>query len=342
MNRYSAIPLLLFSIACHGGGAEQQGVPNVTVETATVVADSITDQVELIGRLTTPPGGSALLSAPAAGVVGPVSATVGSRVSRGATIVTLDVPELEANARQLAAAADLAEREAARQQKLLADGIAARKQVDQATSDAVSARAAAGAAEALLARTRIASPIDGVVQRVMVQSGVRVESGAPVAEVVAPGTLEFDAAVSAAVLGRLRAGLSATILIDGDTAAIEGKVRAVAPAVDSLTNTGLVIVRVGRSGTARPGAPARARVALGGRRSALLVPDAAITRVGDSLAIYLVGPDSLAHQRIVRLGARSAGRTEIHGDVRPGDRIVTAGSAGLTDGVRLTIAPATP
>jgi membrane fusion protein (multidrug efflux system) len=324
--------------ACRSHDNDQEVTPTVAVETRLVTRDSVADQIQMIGRLATPPGGSAVLTAPAAGVVGAIRGSVGSRVERGEVVITLDVPELEASARQLAAAADLAEREASRQQGLLSEGIAARKQADQASADAVSSRAAAKAAEQLLARTRVSTPIAGLIQQVSVQPGERVEAGAVLARIIAPGELELDADVGNGILSRLHPGLSARVKADGDTAWLPAVIRAVAPAVDSATNTGQVIVRLRDARGNRPGAGAQAIVTLGGRRSALLVPETAVARVGDSLVVFTVGADSLAHQHTVRLGVRAAGLVEVTGDLQSGDRVVATGSAGLTDGIRVTAA----
>jgi HlyD family secretion protein len=67
----------------------------------------------------------------------------------------------------------------------------------------------------------------------------------------------------------------------------------------------------------------------------LVVPDAAIVLAGGSNVVFVVGPDSIAHQRAIRRGVRAGGRTEVQGELRPGDRVVTTGAFGLQDGMRV-------
>jgi HlyD family secretion protein len=71
------------------------------------------------------------------------------------------------------------------------------------------------------------------------------------------------------------------------------------------------------------------------RPDVLVAPDAALVLVGDSTTVFVVGRDSVVHQRAVTRGLRVAGRSEVTGDVRPGDRVVTTGAFGLQDGMRV-------
>jgi membrane fusion protein (multidrug efflux system) len=316
-----------------GDGATPTRVP---VGLAVVRRDTLVESLTLIGRLAARPGGSAMLTAPAAGVVSGVRAPVGDRVKKGSVVLELDVPELAADASQKVAAAAQAEREAARQQQLLGDGITSRRQAEEATASALQASAAAEAARTLLARTRMRSPIEGRVQEILVQRGERIEAGKTLAQIVSPDTLDLVAQVPAAELRRLRPGLSVDVVEDGDTLRLGGRVAALAPGVDSLTNAGSAVIRVANpGGHLHPGAGAVGRVRVGVRPSVLVVPDSAIVLAGDSSVVFVVGPDSIAHQRPVERGIRDSGRTEVRGDVREGDWVVTTGAFGLQDGMRV-------
>jgi HlyD family secretion protein len=334
--------------ACGAGGGEgaagDHAAPaRVPVALATIALDSLPETLTLTGRLEPRPGGAALLAAPAAGVVRAVRAQVGDRVGRGALVVELEVPELAGDAAQKTAAAAQAEREAARQQQLLTDGITSARQAEEAAATARQAKAAAVAARDLLFRTRVTSPLTGWVQEVMVQRGERVDAGRALAQVIAPDTLDLAVPVSASDLARLRPGLLANVTQDGDTARVPGRLAALAPGVDTLTNAGEAVIRVPNRGRRlHPGASATARVRLAVRRDVLVAPDSALVLAGDSTVVFIVGPDSVAHARSVVRGIRADGRTEIRGNVRAGDRVVTTGAFGLEDGMRVVPAAAGP
>jgi RND family efflux transporter MFP subunit len=309
----------------------------VPVETATVARDTMRNEIVLTGRLGPKPGGSALLTAPAAGVVTDVRAQVGTKVRRGDELLVLDVPELAAEARQREQAATLATQAAERQARLLSDGVTSKRQADEAAAAAGQAVSAAEAAKALLARTRIRAPLAGRVQRVSVQQGERVDVGAPLAEIIDPDTLDLRVAVPANRLAGLRPGLAVLVTQEGDTLTVPARIIAVAPGVDSLTNAGAVVIRVpNRDQRLLAGAGATGRVVIGIDPAALVVPDSAIVLAGDSSAVFVIGPDSIVHQQIVTAGVRQGGRVAVKGPLKPGDRVVTAGAFGLQDGMRVS------
>jgi membrane fusion protein (multidrug efflux system) len=296
----------------------------------------VRNELVLTGRLGPKPGGSALLTAPAAGVVTSVRAQVGTRVRRGEELLTLDVPELAADARQRDEAAAQATREAERQASLLTDGVTSKRQAEEAAAAAGQAVSAAQAARALLARTRVRAPLDGRVQRVSVQQGERVDAGAPLAEIIDLDTLDLRVAVPGNRLAGLRAGLPVMVTQEGDTVSRPARISGVAPGVDSLTNAGEVVIRVpNRDQRLLAGAGATGRIVIGIDPAALVIPDSALILAGDSSAVFVVGSDSIVHQRIVTVGVRQGGRVAVKGPLVPGDRVVTTGAFGLQDGMRV-------
>jgi len=327
---------------CRKGADEEAEVtPRVPVTVTVIASDTISDVVTVVGRLSATPGGSALLTAPAPAVVRRVATQLGARVGRGALLLELEAPELVTAARSAAAQAELAERDAARQQELFRQGIVSQKQADEKATEATSARAAASAAAALLARARVSSPIAGSVQRVMVHQGERVDAGAELVEIINSSALDLLAQVPAADLARVRPGAAAVVTTEGVLAVAPGQVTALAPAVDSLTNSGQALIRVPNPlGLLRAGSAASARVVTGKPRAALVLPDSALVVVGDSLTVFVVTPDSVAHARSVEVGIRRAGRAEIRRGVQAGERVVSSGAFGLSDGMK--VIPAEP
>jgi membrane fusion protein (multidrug efflux system) len=336
---------LLAATGCGGGDApaDQPGSlsqTRVPVGSATVVRDTVRDELTVTGRLGPKPGGSALLAAPAAGVVSSVRATVGSRVRRGDELLVLNVPELEADARQKAGAAAQAQRQAERQARLLSDGVTSNRAAEEAAAAANQAASAAEAARALLERTQVRAPLAGRVQTVRAQRGERVDAGAPLAEVIDVDTLDLHVAVPANRLARLRSGMPVSVVQEGDTATHPARIAAVAPGVDSLSNAGEVVIRVPNlDGRLLAGAGATARILLGVEPQALVVPDSALILIGDSSAVFVIGPDSIVHQRVVTPGVRQRGRVAVQGSLEPGDRVVTSGAFGLQDGMRVSPRP---
>ena len=337
------LSLLLAVASCSrksGGDDASGGVPAsataVAVTLAPVRRDTVSDLLALVGRLGPTPGSSALLAAPTAAVVRRVLVQVGAEVQAGEPLVELDVPELSAQAHSDSGAAAIATREADRQRALLTQGIASAKQADEAANAATAAHAAADATAKLLARATVRSPIEGKVDEVRVQPGERVDAGAPLATVMDADSLDLVVPVPAAKLSRLHAGQGAWIVAEGDATRYRAVVVAVAPGVDSITNAGRIVVRMPNPGErVHPGSGATASIVLGVIRDALVVPTSALVLVGDQQTVYVVGTDSVAHARSVTIGVRAADRVAVVGSIKPGDRVVMEGGAGLTDGMKV-------
>ena len=114
---------VVLAASCGGGDDAPPPAPVVSVGIGEVRRDTMTALTSVVGRLGPVPGGSATLTAPIDGVVALVLAAVGQRVESGAALVRLEAPELAAQATGLRAAAGAADRDAARQQALLKEGI---------------------------------------------------------------------------------------------------------------------------------------------------------------------------------------------------------------------------
>jgi membrane fusion protein (multidrug efflux system) len=278
-----------------------------------------------------------VLTAPAAGIVQELQIEVGQRVHRHQLLMTLDVPELDARSKALAAAAATAQSEATRQKDLLSQGITSQRQYDEAVAAATSAREEAQAARRLNARTRITAPIAGGVQRVAVQPGERVDVGAVLLSIISSDTVDLMAAVPAEELGRIHTGNPAMVSAEGDSTQARGRVRAIAPGVDSATGSGWVVIRIPNpTGLLRPGAGASATIQLGVRKDVLVVPDAALVVVGDSLTVFVVGADSTVSTHTVTVTTRTGGRAEVRSDgLSAGSVVVTQGAYGLENGMHV-------
>lgn len=135
-----------------------------------------------------------VVSAPVDGTISPALPTAGQSVSPGTVLAYLESPQLaalRASAQTAAAQLRQAEQIAARDQKLLAEGLIATKRWQASESDLASARAADRAAQAQLqlmgdathrdgTRLSITAPVAGIIDQWLVQPGTRVTQGTPV------------------------------------------------------------------------------------------------------------------------------------------------------------------
>jgi RND family efflux transporter MFP subunit len=326
---------MLLMLGCGKGETAGDPASGVSVAVQSATLDSISEVLTLTGQLSPLPGGSALLAAPADAVVQSIGVQLGDPVGRGQVLMQLDAPELTTAARSLAAQARSDSMDLERQRGLYQQGISARRQLEEREATAAGSKAQAEAALELLRRARVSSPIAGGVQRLLVQVGERVSAGQPLVEVVNGSGLDLHAGVPAAALSRIHVGQSVTLRSEGLDHPVSGKVAAIAPAIDSTSGMGEVVVRVATANGLRAGGGATGALQLRVLRNVLVVPDSALVPADSGLQLFVVGPDSIAHSRAVTVQVRTGGRASVTGEIKAGELVVVSGAYGLTDSTRV-------
>ncbi|MEO6623743.1 MAG: efflux RND transporter periplasmic adaptor subunit [Burkholderiaceae bacterium] len=157
-------------------------------------------------------------------------------------------------------------------------------QIKTAQANVAQREAALAQARIDLARTRITSPVDGIVIKRAIEKGQTVAASlqSPELFVIAQNLsdMQVDASVDESDVGRIRTGQRATFTVDafpGQT--FEGSVRQVRKAAQTIANVVTYVAVVGFSnsgGRLLPGMTANVRVVTDQRESVLKVPNAAL------------------------------------------------------------------
>lgn len=269
---------------------------------------------------------------------------VGDQVRRGQTLATFAADVVEAELAQSRATvaetgATLAQAtDNARRARLLEPrGVLSAQQTQQAVTAASTAQArweSAVAAERLrrvrLAQARVVAPDDGIVSARNATVGAVPATGQELFRLIRGGKLQWRAEVAAASLAKLAPGQQARVTLE-DGSVVEGRVRALAPAIDLQTRNGLAFVDLPPDGAARAGMFVRGEFELGTYQAMVLPVNAIQQQEGFSYAIR-VGADSRASRIKVATGRRSGDLVEILSGIGPQDRIVAAGGAFLNEG----------
>ncbi len=284
-----------------------------------------------------------------------VGANVGDKVKRGQVLArfapeTVQADLAETRARLAEAGANLAEAvaDARRARELRAAGFISEQKVTQSDTleSAAGARLEAQRAalrnqELRLAQTQVLAPDDGLISSRSATVGAVPGAGQELFRLIRKGRLEWRAEVASAELSRLKPGLRVRITL-ADGAAVDGRVRMLAPTVDAQTRNGLVYVDLPASGPARAGMFARGEIKIGAAKGLTLPQGAVLLREGFAYVLR-VGPDSRVIQTKVTLGRRAGDRIEIAGGLDPAARVVASGGAFLADGdVVRVVEPAHP
>jgi RND family efflux transporter MFP subunit len=327
--------------ALAGCGAEPPAagatvLPPASVSTATV-ARHAHGAVEVLPG-TVKAATAATLMARVAGVVGTIAATPGERVAAGAVLVELDAQELAARRDQAKAAALQGAADFERARQLFDKQALTKGEFDAAQARASGSAAAAAEATILAGYTRITAPFAGMVVRKHVEVGDLLSPGRPVIDLEDPASLRLEVELPeslASLVGvgtRLRAQVGAAAF-DAEAAVVE-----VTPAADPVSRTVLVKLALPPAQPGlRSGQFGRVTIPVAGGEL-LSVPNAAVVQRGQLDAVFVV-VDGRARLRLVRLGGQDGGRTAIRAGLEPGEVVVSAGCAGLSDGQAVQVSP---
>ncbi len=344
------VPFALLLSACGAAApAEEESVAPLHATCAPVERSHIEDVRTLDGTVVTPPDRTALVSAQIAGRILSVLVRDGDPVVAGQRLVEID-PGTAADLAHLAdahvagaaAAAAHAHLALDRSQRLVDRGIAARQELDDATSLAeeqdaalVAARASRTEAHRMLERSHVTAPISGVVTRVARHAGELVDGTplTPILEIADPSVLEVQASAPPADLIALRTGATARVELPAIPGlSFDATARTVAPALDPATGTGVVrFALVLTADQPRPPLSLLARVHVTvATRDALTVPLDALRGAPDGGTEVLVCEGAVVHVRPVTVGLRGE-RAEITSGLDGTESIVIAGVVGVDD-----------
>ncbi|WP_427960861.1 efflux RND transporter periplasmic adaptor subunit [Achromobacter marplatensis] len=335
------------------GKASAPAAPQVPV--AEVVVRTIAPSTDFTGFLAAPK--SVELRSRVGGAVDAVSVPEGSLVRKGQQLFQIDPRPFQvaldtatAQLRQAEALAGQAQADFDRAHRLVSTGAVSRKSYDDAVSarnasqaQVQVAKAAIAAARLDLSYARITAPISGRVDRVRVTEGNLVSGGAAGAATLLTTIVSIDPVhvyfdideatyLNAVRHARPDAGggkpaLPVAVGLTTDRGfPYSGTLDFVANQIDR--STGTIRARAvipNPDGQLAPGLFARARLATGGERPAILVDDQAVGTDQGKNYVLVVGKDNLAQYRAVELGQMEEGLRVINTGLQDGDRIVIKG-----------------
>jgi RND family efflux transporter MFP subunit len=270
----------------------------------------------------------------------------GDIVRRGQLLFTIDPRPFqaalaEARARLAAAqsAVALANSEYARAARLVDDDAVSREEVETLRAQVRSTGAAVAAAQAVVRQrqldlefTRVTAPITGRVSDRRIDVGNIVAANESMLTTVLaldPIYFAYDGSEALTLRARRAGNASADVQIrlqDETDYTHRGRV----DFTDNAINAGSGTLR-GRAVLANadlfltPGMFGNMRLAAGGPRNALLVPDAAVQTDQARRIVLVVQPDGTVAVRPVELGARIGTLRSIRSGLRPNDRVIVEG-----------------
>lgn len=359
MNLRPCLPALLLLAACGKTATVpvSEAAKRFSVEVTAAVAEPELRSLSAPGSLRARE--TVRITARVSGVIDRVLVQEGERVAAGQAVAEIE-PEryrlgLASAAAQLARAQAVREDAASQQRRreqaakdqtgLISDDELAqvRARTAQAEAEVAVAAAALSRAQLDLADARVTSPVAGIIQERLVETGQLATPGTAIATVIDRSRILLHASVPVADAARLRPGLPVAFRVPGEVEDRSASLTLVGEVADPATRLVAIIAQVADADAAgvRPGSFAAVRIDLPPGPPRVLVPDLAVKPSAKGFLVYVVegqGEAAVARERIVTMAGRTRDdRIALASGVRVGEVVVTRGAEALREGSPLTI-----
>jgi cobalt-zinc-cadmium efflux system membrane fusion protein len=319
-------------------GAIAKGAGIVTVP---AVARANGPSVVAVARVVYDAGKVAMVNARSPGVVREIRVDVGARVQKGQALAVIESASVGADRSSLLAAQarlKAAESTADRESSLLAKGISAQKDLQEAEQQREAARAEVGAAEAALGVVgsepgaaglyTLTAPLSGIVVQRNVAVGQTVSMEPMLFQIVDPTAMWAELDVNERDLAVVAAGQTVELVVDAlPEKRFVGKIDYIAPIIDAATRTAQARVAVSNDdGALRAQMYGSARISVGGDRATVMVPREAVQRAKSVHLVFVQTAEGQYEARRVGLGLEDGDLVEVTKGVKPGEAVVTTGS----------------
>lgn len=341
------VSILLLSIAIAGCARGRAAVPGgrdktlVAVRVGHVAFELVTRPVTATGTLG--PKEEVPLSFKVGGVIAQMRVDEGQSVRAGDTLALLDLSEIDAAVVRARSAADKAERDLTRAQRLYADSVATLEQTQNAETGRDVARAELETAAFNRRYAIIVAPASGVILKRSAEPGELVSVGTPILTlgshargvVVRAGLADRDVV-------RVRLGDRAVVRFDAfPDRTFEGTVTELAGASDPMTGTYDVEVTVPRASRLASGLVGEVEIRPAAAHTVALIPIASLLEAdGSHATVFAVSADGRrAERRSVTIAFVAGDRVAVTSGLEGVTTVVTDGAAYLDDGATLRIRP---
>jgi HlyD family secretion protein len=277
----------------------------------------------------------------------------GDHVKRGQLLAKIDdsvivqqVNRLAASLEQARAQAALSAAEYRRAQGVAAAGALSAEDIEKrrATSvtDAANVKVVAAQlaeAQARLGRTRITAPVDGTVLTRRAEVGqIANPGGEALFRVASGGEVEMRGQIAEQDLAQVKTGQAATVYLTGIERPFTGQVRLLGAIIDPQTRLGDIRIQLKPDPALRPGAFARAVVAIG-RAQRSVLPQTAVMADARGSYVFIVNAAGKVERRAVRVSGTTDAGVIIAEGLSGRERVVATAGGFLRDGEAVNVAP---
>ena len=185
-------------------------------------------------------------------------------------------------------------------------------------------------------KNRVIAPSDGVVEKQLVATGDYVRVGDPIVQIISKKLLRAHLPFPEHIAAKLKPGLVVILTTPTSPKEVRSVINELKPQIMANSRSIDVIADVRDEAGWQPGASVNARVILGDRTSAFVVPEQSIVLRPAGEVVYEI-LNNQAIQRVVKTGLQQNGGVEILEGLSGNETIAVDGAAFLTDKASVNI-----
>lgn len=255
---------------------------------------------------------------------------LGDRIRKGALIARLEDREfinsirLEANELNL----ELSESEMKKQESLYEKGGVTLKDMKTANYNYVNAKSNLENARLQLEKTKIASPIDGVIVELPYYTrGTQVETGSVIAKIMDYQTMYMNVQLPEKYINIIKPGqkvLLTNYTLPNDT--IDGTISQLSPAINPDTRTFLGNIQINNDDfLLRPGMFVKADIITTSKENVIVIPKNIILSRQRGKTVFIIDRGGVAAERIIETGLENLTSVEVTRGLMRNERVVISG-----------------
>jgi membrane fusion protein (multidrug efflux system) len=307
-----------------------------SVAVAPVTTEPVERRIDITGTLA--PWEEATVSIEVDGRLTEMLVDLGDQVKKGDVLCRIMPVEYEWKKTQAEADLLKAEADFKRVQKLHADNVVAKDQMDESNRKLDVARATADLARKKLADTVLRAPFDGAVAKRLVHPGEYIRAGAAAFYLVRLNPIKFKGDVPERYAGDVHKEDHVLAYTDaGRNISFPGTIARVGPSVASDSRSFAIEAEIDNSqGSIKPGSFARVSILTRKIDTMLTVPETAVTAFAGTPRVF-VAKDGKAAERVIETAGKIRDRVLVVKGVKEGEPVIITGVELLSAGRAITI-----
>jgi len=267
----------------------------------------------------------------APGVVTAVYATIGQNVSKGQVLAQIDDQVLRQNISELQTQLDLATTLFERQKSLWDQKIGTEVQFLNAKTQKDAAERRIATLKTQISMYKIKSPISGTIDAMDLRVGQAVSPGMSGIRVINASKLKAKALVAESYVGRVEQGDKVQVILPDVPDTVKTSISFASKTIDPISRSFSIEIKLPSNSKYRPNMLTILKIIDYQNLKALVIPVNAIQKAENGDYLFLE-ENGKAKRVTIQTGKISDGKAEILSGIKVGDKVITAGTNGLSPG----------